>query len=79
MPSQDYMRMLGTRDGLSHALISLRSVKNDMLGPNRCYLPPERHCRKRTRALNKVAELEKVEAIIQRQLSDVTAALQNLQ
>lgn len=70
-----FHRMLGVRDGLSHALISIRAVKGSLLGPGRAYLPPERHARKRERVLNKVVELERVEAIIARQLNDVCSAI----
>lgn len=77
MVDEELTRLLGVRDGLAHALISVGNVKSSLTGPNNIYLPPSRHCRKRQNVLNKIAELDKVSAIIRRQLEDVKLAITN--
>ncbi|MEM5542906.1 hypothetical protein WNY61_09150 [Sulfitobacter sp. AS92] len=67
-------RMLGCRDGLSHALIAINSV---ITGPCGEYLPPRHHTRKRAAAEAQITELNKVRDAIKRQLDDVRAALSN--
>lgn len=79
MSDNEYTRLLGVRSGLAHALISVGGVRQSLTGPGDIYLPPKRHCRKRQNVLNKIAELDKVSAIIQRQLDDVKRALKNHQ
>ena len=73
--SDEFTRLLGVRTGLSHGIIAVGDVKMSLLGPGGAYLPPARHCRKRQRVMNKVAELDKVQEILHRQLDDVKAAL----
>jgi len=70
-----FTRLLGCRDGLAHALISVQQVKHSLLGPANAYLPPKRHTRKRQAVMNKVAEIEAIAAIIERQLDGVKEAL----
>ena len=73
--TDEYARLLGTRDGLRHALIAVKNVTSTHLGPNNCYLPPKRHCRKRKLVLDKVAELNKASDAIHSQMKDVMKAL----
>lgn len=78
MDSGEYMRLLGARDGLSHALMYVGSVKQSLTGPANAYLPPKRHNRKRQNVENKIAVLDKVSEIIQHHLDDVKRALANI-
>ena len=73
--TDEYARLLGTRDGLRHALIAFKNVTETHLGPNNCYLPPKHHCRKRKLALDKVAELDKAADAIHSQMRDVMKTL----
>lgn len=70
-----FTRLLGCRDGLAHALISVRNVRQGLTGPGNAYLPPSHHRRRRQSVLDKVAELDRVSAIIERQLDDVKRAI----
>ena len=70
-------RMLGYRDGLSHALIAVNALRRSITGPNGEYLPPRHHTRKRAAAEARIAELDKARDAIKRQLDDVRAALSN--
>ncbi len=79
MTEDHYTRLLGVRDGLAHALITVSNVKRRLTGPGGTYLPPKRHSRKLQNVLNKIAELDKVSDIIQRQLGDVNRALSERQ
>lgn len=70
-------RMLGCRDGLSHALIAVNNLRRGITGPSGEYLPPRHHTRKRAAAEARIAELDKARDAIKRQLDDVRAALSN--
>lgn len=70
--------MLGCRDGLSHALVTVGNLRRSITGPNGEYLPPRRHTRKRRAAEMRVAELDKAMDAIERQLDDVREALSRL-
>lgn len=68
-------RMLGCRDGLSHALIAVGNLRGSITGPAGAYLPPRHHTRKRAAAEARIAELDKASDAIKRQLDAVRAAL----
>ena len=73
---EHYTRMLGVRDGLTHALISVSNIRRCITGPCGCYLPPARNTRKLAAANTRIAELDKVKVLIEHQLSGVQAAIE---
>lgn len=75
MTDEERNRLLGCRDGLSHALIAVGSLRSAITGPADAYLPPRHHTRKRAAAEARIAELDKARDAIKRQLDDVRAAL----
>jgi hypothetical protein len=68
-------RLLGCRDGLSHALNSISSLRRSITGPGGEYLPPKHHTRKREAAEARIADLDKARDAIRRQLEGVQDAL----
>lgn len=75
MTKEERTRMIGARDGLASALISVNSIRDGITGPRGAYLPPERHTRKRAAVEARLREIDKIRAAIQRQLDDVKSAL----
>ena len=75
---EHYFRLLGVRDGLSHARISVGNLKGRLRGPGGCYLPPARHVRKRAAVQARIDELDLADASIGRQLDEVREALSKL-
>jgi len=68
-------RQLGLRDGFSHALISVVAIRNNLTGPNGCYIPPKHHVRKRAAVMSRAVELDKAIAAIQRHMDEILTAL----
>lgn len=75
MTHEEHTRLIGCRDGLSHALIAVGYLRNAITGPLGAYLPPRHHTRKRAAVEARIAELDKARDAIKRQLDDVRAAL----
>ncbi|MBR9837010.1 hypothetical protein [Salipiger thiooxidans] len=75
MTDEERTRLIGCRDGLSHALIAVGGLRGAITGPAGAYLPPRHHTRKRAAAEARIAELDKARDAIRRQLDDVRAAL----
>jgi hypothetical protein len=66
--------LLGVRDGLAHALVSIGRLRQGITGPGGCYLPPERHTRRRHEVFLRLAALDNARDAIQQQLNDVKLA-----
>jgi hypothetical protein len=66
--------LLGVRDGLTHALIAIGALRQGITGPGGCYLPPERHTRRRHEVFLRLAALDNARDAIQQKLDDVKRA-----
>jgi len=75
LTDEERTRMIGVRDGLSHALISVRAVMGSITGPSGIYLPPKRYIRKRAAQEAKLKVLGDAEAMIDKQLKAVQQRL----
>lgn len=75
MSEEERTRMIGVRDGLVHALLSVKSIRGSITGPRDAYLPPKNHTRKLAAVEARLSEIDKIHAAIQRNLNNVNAAL----
>jgi hypothetical protein len=68
-------RLLGVRDGLISAILTVSNLRGHITGPGGVYLPPRHHTRKRAAVERRVAELNGVIAALQYKLAEVKTAL----
>lgn len=77
MTDEERIRMLGVRDGLHNAIITVGKLRGAITGPANAYLPPRHHTRKRAAVERRIAELDQVTDALQRNLEAVRTALSN--
>lgn len=75
MTYEERTRLLGVRDGLNYAIVTVRHMQGSILGPGGAYLPPRHHTKKRAAAESWVAELGGIVVKLQAQLDEVKEAL----